>query len=221
MTTFRGFVRKRPVGQAGLEGLEFHASGFPARETHGARPLSGRAVSTETDQGGNTMKKQWKQSVWALPVAAGLLAWGSVARAATADGTLITNVACATFSSAAGSQFAVSYCATSVVPVANPCIALQKTANPTTQASGGTVTYCLWVVNCSPSTSAFNITITDNLPANVSYAGGYADWNGGSGGTWFPTTPPVGQTATFTMRFVLTQLGMNRSAMACFQVQVL
>jgi uncharacterized repeat protein (TIGR01451 family) len=155
--------------------------------------------------------------------------------ATTADGTMITNVATATFAtpSLAG-PYAVSYNASAYVMVQNPCIGIRKDPNVTTQSAGGTVTYTLWVVNCSPVTSAFNITVTDKLPDNVTFDSQRGNWNGGSGGTWVPSTspngsapwangayPPVGQTTPFYMRFVLDQLGPTKSAMIAYSVVVL
>jgi len=156
-------------------------------------------------------------------------------RATTADGTMITNVATATFAtpSLAG-PYAVSYNASAYVMVQNPCVAIRKDPNVTTQSAGGTVTYTLWVVNCSPVTSAFNITITDKLPDNVTYDQPRGNWNGGSGGTWtswesatgatnawVQATPPSGQATPYYLRFLLDQLGPAKSAMIAYSVVVL
>ena len=166
--------------------------------------------------------------------AVGLLALtGKEAYAMTTDGTLITNVACATYMGASGGGFSVSYCATIVITLINPCIALQKLANPTVQSSGGTVTYTIWVVNCSCTNSAFNITVTDRLPDNVSYDAWRGQWNGGSGGTWTASyspnnaspwtagNPSAGQTSPFYLRFALNLLGPCASAMETYSVTVL
>ena len=164
------------------------------------------------------------------------LAAGGPALAATVDGTLITNIACATFQGFAGPQsFSVSYCATRTVLVQNPCINLVKTSNPTQQSSGGTVTFTLYVVNCSCVVSAWNVQITDRLPDNVSWSDNWANWNGGSGGTWTPYTssdnvtygagqPTIGQTSVgspYYLRFVLDRLGPCKSAMAQFTANIL
>jgi len=161
-----------------------------------------------------------------------LVLTGREAGAMTTDGTLITNVACATFMGASGGGFSVTYCATVTTRVDNPCIALQKLANPTVQSSGGTVTYTIWVVNCSCANSAFNVTVTDRLPDNVSFLASIPGWNGGTGGNWWPTngsngttwvagSPGLGQTATYYLRFVLTMLGPCASAMQSYSVTVL
>jgi uncharacterized repeat protein (TIGR01451 family) len=152
----------------------------------------------------------------------------------TADGALITNLATATFATASLNGFAVSYGASANVLVANPCVAIQKVPDVTVQSSGSKVTYTLWVANCSPTTSAFNITVTDKLPDNVSYDAARGNWNGGSGGTWtssdsptgaagsYVTTPPTaGQTTPLFLRFVLDQLGAGKSALIAYSVVVL
>src|SRR5688500_17248493 len=104
-----------------------------------------RSASEVSQHNAQRGRVQMKEMVRFLVLAArGLvsMAPGSAA-AATADGTLITNVACATFSAnpAGTAGYAVSYCATATVLIRNPCIALQKIANPTVQASGGDVTF--------------------------------------------------------------------------------
>ena len=174
--------------------------------------------------------KRWLQT-WLA--ALGLLAtMGKEASAMTADGTLVTNVACATYMSASGAGFAVSYCVTTPFRVDNPCLALQKAANPTAQASGGLVTYTIWVLNCSCSGSAFNINVTDRLPDNVVMGTNQTPWNGGSGGNWFASSgsnnttwavnaPAQGQATPYYLRYVLDQLGPCRSAYASFTVSVL
>ena len=150
----------------------------------------------------------------------------------TGDGTLVTNVACATYMSASGAGFAVSYCATAILNIQNPCVALQKVANPTAQASGGTVTYTIWVVNCSCTGSAFNINVTDRLPDNVAMNQDLGRWNGGSGGnfyvssgsnntTWAINAPLAGQATPYYLRYVLDQLGPCKSAFVSFAVSVL
>ena len=139
-----------------------HSSGLIARlMSGGAR----REVVNQINirEGGSAMRAM----VVAMVVGAGLLGVGQKACAATSDGTLITNVASATFSTASLNQYFVSYNATATVLVQNPCVTLIKTPDVTVQAAGGSVTYNLWVVNCSPNTSAFNITVTDKLPDNI------------------------------------------------------
>ncbi len=175
-----------------------------------------------------------RSSVRAGLLGLGLLA-GAPGRAATVDGTIITNIACATYMGFAGGLgFKVSYCATQTVLVANPCINLYKSSNPTQQSAGGTVTFTLYVVNCSCTVSAWNVTVTDRLPDNMSYNNPPAPafWNGGSGGTWSPFmssdnvtyaagSPPAGQVTPYYLRFVLDRLGPCKSAMAQFTANIL
>lgn len=162
----------------------------------------------------------------------GLLGGVREAAAGTADGTLITNVACATFSTASLSGYAVSYCATATVIIQNPCVSLIKTPDVTIQAAGGTVTYTLWVVNCSPVTSAFNVTVTDKLPDNTTFDAARGNWGGLSGGTWYPssssngtawpgTYPNAGQGTTYYLRFIMDTLGPSKSAFIKFSVAIL
>ncbi len=150
----------------------------------------------------------------------------------TTDGTMITNVASSTYGSTSGMGFTVTYCVTALTWVANPCLGLQKTGYPVSQASGNSVTYTIWVVNCSCTGSAFNVSITDRLPDNVGFGAAGAAWNGGSGGTWYPAsgadnvnwtvgTPSAGQTAPYYLRFSLNLLGPCKSAMESYTVTVL
>lgn len=155
------------------------------------------------------------------------------ASAATMEGTLITNIASASMNSSAGAPaFTVSYSSTATVLVRNPCINLVKNSNPTTQTAGGTVTFTLYVVNCSCWVSAHNVIITDRLPDNVNYSDNYGSWNGGGAGIWTPyscsdnatwvnSQPVVGQGAPYYLRFVLDWLGPCKSAMAQFTANIL
>ncbi len=167
-------------------------------------------------------------ALWGLALPPG------VSAAPTADGTLITNVACATFQAAGGQGFAVSYCVTAIVRVDSPCIALQKIANPTVQSSGGTVTFSIYVVNCSCTNSAFNIMVTDRLPDNMSYSGNYAGIALGFPGTWTPyqssvntgtgwsgVALAVGQGAPYYMRYILDFISPCKSALVTFTANVI
>ena len=154
--------------------------------------------------------------------------------ATTADGTVITNRAAVAYYSAdsGGMAYAVSYMVTATFIVNNPCLNLQKTAFPKVQVAGGEITFCLWVVNCSGMSSAFQIYVTDRMPGNTEYNANYSSWNGGSGGTWSPYSSPdnmtyssgmpaVGQDAPYYLRWVLDLLGPARSAYVCYQVKIL
>ncbi|MEK7766131.1 MAG: hypothetical protein AAB368_07820 [bacterium] len=134
-------------------------------------------------------------------VAAGL---AREASAATADGTLITNVATATYAGTVapgstaflGGGWSVSYGVTAWVLVSSPNIQLQKTSSPTVACSGGTVTYCIYAVNTSLTTSAFNVVLWDqmNLPTqnDFSYLGNQTSWN--------TTNPAAVLTKGYSMR---------------------
>lgn len=156
---------------------------------------------------------------------------GALAASAT-DGTLITNVASASYQSAAGLQFWVTYNATQWVLVSNPCVALTKRATPTQQSSGGVVTFELCVINCSSSASSFNINVYDRLP----------DWMGTIEATVFsqwPASPvwtpwnnsayagaynaglPASQAAPWYLRFNLTMLGIGQSSCMTWRASVL
>jgi len=167
-----------------------------------------------------------------------LVAGAHVASAATTDGTLITNVACGTFQSASGMGFAISYCCTANVYVTNPCVALQKRATPTVQSSGGVVTFELVAINCSCSSSAFNIMITDRLPDNMAFFSGPVNgWNGFYAAGPNPTSTPyksndnlswtanwpavAGQVTPFWLRWQLDFLGPCESSSISFQATVL
>jgi hypothetical protein len=164
---------------------------------------------------------------------------------ATSDGTLITNVATATFGSMAtlptvgwgGVNFEVSYAATQTVLVATPTIALQKTSQPSIECSGGTITFCIWAVNLSTQTSAFNVYVQDRYPPLVGYVVGQQTWALGTvGGTiftnWgngpaqrFPGEPPAGMDAAsaagYYLRWTINTIGPGKSALMCYKAALL
>jgi len=176
-----------------------------------------------------------KRLVPALFVA-GILALGAGrASAATSDGTIITNVIGATFQGAGNPMgFIVSYGATATVLVQNPRIMLFKTANPTIQAPGGDVTFRVCVQNMSADVSAFNITVTDVIPAGFAFQlGGVAGsspgvWPNtwvvtnanGVAGPWNAGWPGVGQTPAWYMRWTLPVLGQSKSGCIEFNARV-
>jgi len=109
---------------------------------------------------------------------------GTRGHAMTSEGTLLTNVACASYWSADDTQYKCSYSSSANVIVMNPAIQLRKTATPTMQCSGGTINFCIYVVNTSAMSSAFNVTIEDILPGDGTgngfsymYPGGRSEWN--------------------------------------------
>ena len=163
-----------------------------------------------------------------------LLVTPRLASATTADGTLVTNVACATFATVSPGKFAVSYCSTAIVFIANPCINLQKTVTPSIQSAGGTLTFRLWVINCSPYASAFNVSVIDKVPDNVMFNTGFGvagSWTAGpgvwsaymssDGAAWAGGEPPAGQVTPYYLRYILSLLGPSKSAYVQYGVNIL
>ena len=164
----------------------------------------------------------------------GLLVAGRT-HATTSDGAIVTNVASATFNAVYAGAFAVSYASTATVLIANPCINLRKDVSPSVQAAGGTLTFRLWVVNCSPYASAFNVSIIDKIPDNVGYntdivatgswspsgLGVWSQYESTNGTAWAAGPPPVGQVTPYYLRFILSLLGPGKSAYVQYGVNIL
>lgn len=156
------------------------------------------------------------------------------ARAATADGTIITNTVSATYSTTftpgPGSGYSVSYSATARVVAQDPCIDIKKYAEPPGQVVGEIATFRIWVINCSVSASAFNITVYDKLPLDTYYAQGYmsypsAEWTNAynlDGGTiYIDGEMNAGLvTGLESVRYYLPRLGINKSAWVSYQVTI-
>jgi len=167
---------------------------------------------------------------------------------ATAEGTLITNVASATYASAQAAAYGVSFATTAFVMVVNPAIAVQKTSAPTVACSGSTVTFCIWATNTSAMTSAFNVVVSDRMPDVFGYVlGGQSLWATGTAGAtvtpgfsnvqgipqiycWPTTVNPMcnasgeplnGQGGPYYIRWAISVIGPGKSAMACFKAYVL
>jgi uncharacterized repeat protein (TIGR01451 family) len=185
--------------------------------------------------------------------AAGVLLLGAdkSARAATVDGTLVTNIASATFGSVSAVSYEVSYCSTATVWVISPCVAMWKWIDDGAvwrewpavgsgnwipmQSSGCTVTYKLEINNCSEWTSAFNVTLTDKLPDNTSLVIHNLDdfngntpyqwiysWSPNNVAPWTNGAMPAGQASPAYLRWVLRNFGMTwRSAYVRYAVRVL
>ena len=177
-----------------------------------------------------------KRLVPVMFVAAVLALGAGPVCAATSDGALITNVATATFQGAGNPLgFVVSYGVTATVLVQNPRLMLFKTANPTMQAPGGDVTFRACVRNMSADVSAFNITVTDAIPAGFEFqAGGVFGANpgiwpntwvitnaNGLAGPWNAGWPTVGQEPAWFMRWTLPVVGQNKSGCVEFTARVL
>jgi len=166
------------------------------------------------------------------------------AGAATADGTLITNVACMTYGSVADAcNFAATYCVTTTVLVVNPNVQISKSASPSIECSGSTVTFCIWVTNASAYTSAFNVHVIDIIPGaagvmayvpgqtttNVPWSPGGAvqlgygaqpPWNGFFTQYWAAECP-AGQTGPYAIRWVVSLIGPGKSALLCWKASIL
>lgn len=167
------------------------------------------------------------------------------ARAGTSEGTLITNVAVATYAASDFTPYTVSFSSTATVLVANPSLSISKVANPTIECAGGTITFCIYVKNNSAYTSAFNVYVTDKIPTNISYVAGQSWWAGSSAGATIlfgyghvgipdtfmwnsgganPDSFLNGFTSndSYSLRWIISPLGPNgRSAMVCWKGVIL
>lgn len=168
--------------------------------------------------------------------AAVVLAIPRAGKAMTADGVVITNSALVTAywrssGMAYTQRYTMSYNATVTAIVTNPFTTVRKTVTPTIQAAGGTLTYTIWFVNTSPSSSSFSIVATDPMPENVNYSAYLGNWGGGSGGTfsmyngsdgvtWSIGQPASGQAPPYHLRWVLDLLGPARSAFVSYSVTI-
>jgi len=170
-----------------------------------------------------------------------LLGAGSV-RAATADGTLITNVACMTYGSIMSNcNFTATYCVTATVLVVNPNIQINKSASPSIECSGSTVTFCIWVANASAYTSAFNVHVIDIIPGSsgvMAYQQGQNNWITGTAGAtvtlgygmqppWnaflnrYWAECPQGQSGPYGIRWIVSLIGPGKSALLCWKASIL
>lgn len=154
----------------------------------------------------------------------------------TADGTLITNVASGTYQSSGAVRFNISYAATAWVLVQNPNIHVWKTVTPTVQAAGGDVVFSVCVKNVSAAVSAFNVTVSDRLPAGFAYrpvgSAAPTSWqnaptawqitNANSmSGPWNAGWPNQGQTPDWYMRWTLPVVGPLASGCVSYTARVL
>ena len=157
------------------------------------------------------------------------------AYAATADCAQITNFASATFQTTAqvgtnGSQL-ITYAVSANVMLASPGITIGKTATPTIQGAGGTVTFCIQFQNTSFCASAFNVTLVDRTPDGMNYVGNSMTtwppalvWNPeyalpASPNTW-NSGQPAG-VALYYMRWWVAVMNPRQSGVVCFRVTVL
>ena len=124
--------------------------------------------------------------------------------------------------------------------VASPNIQLVKTAAPSIECSGGTVTFCLWAVNMSSMTSAFNISLHDRLPDGMSYVPSQPNgWVAGTAGATFqygfakesfpqflvwgsePLLGDVSAGGQYYLRYVISMIGPGKSAVVCYKARIL
>ena len=163
----------------------------------------------------------------------GLIMTPPVAAGPIFSGQLLTNFASATFSAPSGvgldaegpgfyagniprsqTAWVVAGCSPSV------CLRSWKQAWPALAAPGAVVTFRISVSNCA-GYSAFNVTVTDMLPGNTTYAGNVQGWSIGVPGTWSYDEPPVGQGAPFQLQWQLNVLDRDQSACIEYTAEIL
>lgn len=190
--------------------------------------------------------RTFRPALIALLAALGILA-PRAGSAATVDGALITNLACATYTlnRGTGPMVTISYCATAVVQVATPCVMLRKSGNTTIQAAGGTVTFCITFSNCSDWASAMNVVVTDVVPVNTRFVSTPANlvwepegstmttaWSSNGGTTWMSGPSAVGPTYGYPvspvetwpdvrLKWTIDALGPGASGYVCYTVSIL
>ncbi len=157
---------------------------------------------------------------------------------ATADGVLITGTASATYTTklSGGLPMTISYGATVTVMVATPVVAFAKVANPSMQASGGVVTFCISYSNRGGLASAFDVTITDVMPDNMRFVAGgnsdggtsdgagtvYGAWATAVAGPWTAGTwPNNGQAGPVILRWQIDVLSPRATGFVCYAAQVM
>jgi len=167
---------------------------------------------------------------------------GGASAMTAACGVVLTNVASATFSINYDLSSGVGTNAngTAMVVIQNPQVNFWKTADTTTQAPGGVVTFCVSFWNVSACASAMALTITDKVPDNMRFGtavlaneppGGviYGSWATALAGPWTdfvagsPPSPPTGQgpVGGVYLRWAIPSAGINGSAAVCYSVTIL
>ena len=170
------------------------------------------------------------------------------AHAATACGTIITNVATATMTSGFPDfvAYAVSYNATCTVAVlCPPVVRLVKWATTPMCAAGCTVTFQVCIENQMTDT-VWGITMTDALPGNMTFVAmgsqvplsvvaNYDTTLGGpfvlgavvgssastTAGPWNAGGPTVGQAPVWYLRWVVPGIGPAKSACVTYAARIL
>ena len=111
-----------------------------------------------------------------------LLVLGARGYAGTVEGTIITNISCATFRSVQDTFYTTTWCSTATVLVVAPSVQIRKVGFPAMECPGATVTFCIYVLNDSDYTSAFNVVLNDELPDLLAYLRGQDQWAGNTPG---------------------------------------
>lgn len=192
---------------------------------------------------GDDMKRLGRRTGALVALALALLVPAPKADAATACGTIITNVATATMWSGFPDYVAyqVSYNASAtIIVLCPPVVALRKYANTDygsfQQApAGGLVTFMICVEN-QTVTSVWGMTITDRLPANTTFEAGVAGYNilhpsgaasitasqsSVSGGPFNAGSPSLGQGSPYYLRWTLQYIGPLRSACVSYSARIM
>ena len=190
---------------------------------------------------GDDMKRFAARSGAVLALALALLAPAGKAGAATACGTIITNVASATMWSGFPDYigYEVSYNASAtIIVLCPPVVALRKYSNTDygnlqTAPAGGTVTFMICVEN-QTVTSIWGLVVTDRLPVNMTYdqpQPGYivlpgsstitASHSSVSAGPFTNGTPTSGQGVPYYLRWTFSFIGPARSACASYSAKIL
>ena len=154
----------------------------------------------------------------------------------TADGALMTNTAFATFSGIAGQavSYKTSYLASANVLICNPLVVYFKTATPSMAAPTAVVTFSVCTLNNSTTTSAFNVSITDQIPGNMGFVaivpagtfilpgtGTITPTNAASlAGPWAAGNPAGGSVNLF-MRWTMSLVGIQKSACVTYTASIL
>ncbi|MEK7477641.1 MAG: hypothetical protein AAB152_18635 [Candidatus Coatesbacteria bacterium] len=154
---------------------------------------------------------------------------------------MITNIASMTMSSGFPSYVAytITYSMSIQVRVlCPPVVRGLKTVWPATGGAGETLTYSICVVN-ERTESIWDITVTDALPGNMTFAAmspaNYDMTNGGpfvlgavvesnasaTAGPWNAGGPTVGQAPAYYLRWVIPGVGPAKSACVTFSARIL
>ncbi len=156
------------------------------------------------------------------------------AGATTADGALLTNTVSATVQPYIGVPTGtVTYSSYATVMVCTPTISLYKRASMTILGAGGTVEFCIEVRNQSSCASAFNLRVSDRLPADLSYLPGFKRYwiNGASSivdwfwidvpGIWVgPNSTPNADVVAPLMAWEIDMVAMGGTGYICYRATV-